>query len=173
MKANNFFQRFVHGCLVAAMPWALAFQPAIGHEAMKDVSKEISALRSSIVSAEVWLAPRNLETRGEVKEEDLRNLTCPYHATQKKDLDPLLDLLTKARIVEVASSDPYEMRIAVYLHTRTGTTIGIATSQDFNNAPASGLFNRSLPIEVRNGYEADLRAWAAQRESFKAYPCRK
>lgn len=173
MKKKTVMNRTI--CVIATCALALTcrYQPAFATEATKDVSKEISAIRGSVISADVLLAPHNMETRGEVQEKDLPARSCTYHVTEKKDLDPLIDLLANAGIVEVAAADPYEMRIAVYLHTRAGTSLGIATSQEFNNAPARGLFNRTVPIATKVGFESGLRAWAAQREApIKSGRCR-
>lgn len=136
-------------------------------EVLKDVSKEISNLRKHIVSAEVWLVPRNTESRAEIMEADIPEAACPYQAIEQKDLDALMNVLVSAGIAEAASPEPDDVRIAIYLQTDTGTVIKLLTGPDYSNGPARGLYNRDVPIAIKSGFETAMRAWASQRQSTK------
>jgi hypothetical protein len=143
-------------------------------EAPRDISKEISALRGTIVSAEVMLVPRGMTSfRFRLSEKDLPGNSCTYEVSDKKDLDSLIDTLAAAGIVE--AEDParkVDARIGVFLHTSTGEVIRLMTGPDYSNAAPFGMFNRATTVLAQKGFETDMRIWAAQRKPTRmSYIC--
>ena len=124
-------------------------------------------MRGAVVSAEVWLAPRFLESRNEITEKELRKVACSYLSKEKEDLDPLLDILANAGIVESAHPDEDDSRIAVYLKTSSGAVIVLLLGTEFPNAPSLGKYNGITPVAAREGFYDDLRIWAVRRKSTK------
>jgi hypothetical protein len=168
MKRGNIIKRSVHAGVIGAMAFAFFYQPAVAVEAMKDVSKEINDLRSTVVSAEVMIVPRNMTFRTSLREKDLSGSSCIYEVSEKKDLDSLLDTLAQAGIVEeLEPKFGHDARIGVFLYTSDEKVIRLVTGPDYDNAPPRGVFNRTTPVVAQKGFEADMRIWAAQRQPTK------
>lgn len=165
--------RLIHAS--AAVAAVLAFSHPLGAvaEAPKDVSREINNLRSTIVSADVMIVPRGMTFRTRLQEKDLFGSACTYEVSEKKDLDALLDTLANGGVVEAADQQlGYDARIGVFLHTSGGSVVRLITGPDYNNAPPSGAFNRTIAVVAQKGFEADMRLWAAQRKPTRtSYVC--
>lgn len=143
-------------------------------ETARDVSAEISELRSAILSAEVRISPGRFESLGEITEQRLQRVGCSYQVTEKQDLDPLLDILVNAGLVEHAHPEPVDTLIAIYLTTRSGAVIPLLLDAEFTNSPSLGKYNGMTPVAATKGFETALRTWAVERKSSgpKAY-CQK
>jgi hypothetical protein len=169
MKEENRTKKFFCACATAALALVCFYQPAVAAEAVKDVSKEISDMRTTVVSAEVLLTAGNLEARNAHSEKDLQGMARKYNVSGKEDLDSLIDILANAGIVQAPGLlDDYDARIGVYLHTKDGSTVKLVTGPDYE--PADGTFNGTTPVALKKGIEADLRIWAARHQSIKASP---
>ena len=155
-------------CAIAICALALAglYQSAVATETPKDVSKEISDLRDTVVSAEVYLVAPGIASRINFTERDVLGVvSCMYEASGKKDVDSLIDVLADAGIVEqVEPPRNYDARIVVYLHTVEGDTIPLVTGPQYTTEPARGIYNSSLRVVTKMGFEPNLRHWAAQRK---------
>lgn len=184
MKAKNFFQRFVYGCLVAAMPWACAYQSAIGHEAMKDVSKEISELRSTIVSVEVYIVPGGVAFRQPLTERDVLQIACRRNVVTANHaaVSGLVNVLENARLVEAPiDKSEYDHRIVIRLHRSDSRVHTLALSRDYIGLNAHGEYRTgtesspgpAISVEATNGIEKALRAWAEQHQALAANYCRR
>jgi hypothetical protein len=79
-----------------------------------------------------------------------KKVACSFQATEKDDLEPLLDILANAGLVESREPEDDDVRIVVYLLTRNGETARLVTGPDYTNAPASRRYNRSTPIAVKS-----------------------
>jgi hypothetical protein len=134
----------------------------------KNVSAAISDLRGNVVSAEVWIAPRFLESRTDITVERLRSVGCSYLAVEKQDLDPLLEVLANAAFVADDKPESYFPKfVAVYLTRRSGAVVELLLDREYDNAPSVGMWNGETPVVAKRGFERELRAWAAKRMSTK------
>jgi hypothetical protein len=173
MKAENMSTRFAYAVAGGAVIFACLTSPAVAAGELKDVSKQISDARGSVLSAEVMLVPRGVSFRTRLGENDLSRNSCTYEVSEKQDLDSLLDTLAHAAIVEVAEPKArLDARIGVFLHASDGSVVRLVTGPDYDNAPSSGIFDRTTPVVAQKGFESDMRIWAAQRKpSRRSYFC--
>lgn len=74
MKTRMPIRALVRACSIVAM--ALLSAQGVVAETKRDVSKEISELRSTIVSVEVYLGPSNVTFRQSLTEHDVVRMAC-------------------------------------------------------------------------------------------------
>lgn len=179
MKASNFFGSPVRAGAIFALALAFALESANAGEA-KDISKQISELRDTIRTAEVFLVPRGVALREALGERDVVRIACRHanFATSPADVGSLIDVLVNAKLMGIpADKEGYDARIVVYLQG-TSRLFTLVLSQDYDNAHARGVFRRegnpslTTHVEATNGIERDLGIWAAQHESLKTNRCR-
>jgi hypothetical protein len=154
---------------------AFAFsQPVSATEAIKDVSKEISDMRGAVASIDLYTVSNDMVYRVRLDEKDVVDRGCRYKATARADVDALIDLLVDAQFAQRPPDDySREPRIVVHLRMRNGDTIPLVLTREFDNAPASGTFARTL-VTSRMGFGAELRRWQLQRkpENGDALSCK-
>jgi hypothetical protein len=169
MKTRNNIKTLLCAFVMTAMAVG-SLQAAPAAETGKNVSKEISDLRSTVVSAEVLLTSGNLEARHSHSEKDLQGMARKYKVSNKEALDSLINIMANAEIVEAPSPQDgyYDARIGVYLHTKDGSTVRLITGPD--DEPAIGTLNGTTPVALKKGIEADLQIWAASHQSSRVAP---
>lgn len=166
MKNENAIKKTLRAIATCALALTCFYQPAIATETPKDVSKEIRDLRSTVVSAEVYIVAPGTASRISFKEEDILGVaSCMYQVSEKKDVESLIDVVANAGIVEeISPTRGYDARIGIFLHTADHDTVRLVTGPDYTTEPARGIYNRAVRVVARMGFEADLRHWAAQRK---------
>lgn len=169
----------IHAFFIGAFMLAHPDHPAFASEKGKDVSKEISELRNTVSSAELFLAPPNATFRADLKAPDVIRMSCHYKATSPDDVSSLIDLIANARVIEASSDkDGYDARVVVRLYDGDSKHSTLIMSPDYSNAPANGGYlamskggNQEIPVVANTGIEKELRFWASQHQSLTNKPC--
>lgn len=176
MKARNVIGRFLRASVITAVAFAYSYQPAIAAEAAKDVSKEISELRSTTVSVEVYIVPGNFVFREPLTERDVLKIACRRNVvtTDQVVISSLVDILEHAKLAQIFTlADEYAPRIVIRLQQGNSRLHTLVLSRDYTNANAHGEYRnegvsapgQTISVEATNNIEKALRAWAEQQHS--------
>jgi hypothetical protein len=167
MNSRNITERFFRAAAIGATILAFS-QPAVASEAMRNVSKELSDMQNSIVSAEVYTLPESFSFRIRQQEENVVASGCRYSVVEKDDLVGLLKVLEGASLHELPNDrGEFDARTVVYLRTQGGT-IPLVLTREYSNAPAFGAYNGRVPVESAVGFGRDFRIWKSQRKPINS-----
>jgi hypothetical protein len=169
---------FLRACVIGVLTLA-SYQPAVATEALKDVSKEMSELRSSATTVDLYLAAKDVTYRADLHEADVLRMGCHYRAQNAQDVGELLDLVVNANWVSTQPSVyGYDARIVVHVHQGNAHYVSLVITPDYSNAYARGMYysgprtasTQEVTVEARSKIEKDLRFWASQHETLVVKP---
>lgn len=165
-------------CVMGLMILA-TYQPAVANDAVEDVSRQLSDLRASIDSAEVFLIARDTSPIHNFGEYDVVRTGCRYIVKKATDLGSLMDVLVNARLTQVPENeDGYDGRVLIRLYQGGSVIRSLLLGPGYSNANSYGAYkvvasgsDRTFPVEAKNRIERDLRFWAAQHRSLAIRAC--
>jgi hypothetical protein len=167
MKAGNTIKERLNFAVAAAIATVVfSHQLALAAETPRDVSKEISGLRSNVMAADVYVLPDGVSFRRRQEAPDVVRSGCSYRAVEQADVDSLLDVLVGAGFHEQPPQPSgYETRLVVHLRMRDGGTIPLALTRQYSDAAVSGTYQGQVSVVAATmGFGGEFGKWKAQRK---------
>lgn len=180
-KAKRLF--LLSACVTSTMMLA-TYSPAVANEAVKDVSKEVSDLRSTTQYVELYLIGDDFSPNRDMHLADVIRTGCHYKAEKQADVASLLDVVANAMVTQApADKEGLDIRVVLHVYQDANHYLSLVMGQDYTDAPSRGRYfgpnvgalwevpPSAMYVEAKRGLQKDLRFWGVQHASLAVKPC--